>query len=292
MRVGAPLDEVTYRPAMRTRSISVLSTATVVALALVLGACGDDDASDAGDGSTTTEAPAVSPPEGLVDEGTLTACSDTPYEPFEYEGDDGRQTGYDIDLMRAIADDAGLELEVLDLPFEGILGSLAAGQCDVITSALSIKPERAEQVDFSDPYFDSGQSLLVQADEAEEYPTLESLAGERIGVQATTTGETYANAHKPEGATIVSFEDSDGMFAALASGDVAALLQDLPVNGYRAAKDDSLVLTERFPTEEQYGFAVEKGDVAMLDFVNDGLGRLRADGRFQEIYDVYFGGSK
>ena len=230
---------------MRTRSISLLSTATVVALALVLGACGDDDSSDAGDDTTTTEAPAVAAPDGLVSEGKLTACSDTPYEPFEYEGDDGQQTGFDIDLMREIADDAGLELEVLDLPFEGILGSLAADQCDVITSALSIKPERVEQVDFSDPYFDSGQSLLVQADEAEEYPTLASLAGERIGVQATTTGETYANAHKPEGATIVSFEDADGMFAALASGDVAALLQDLPVNGYRAAKDDSLQLTER-----------------------------------------------
>ena len=280
-----------YRPGMRTRSIRFLSTATVVSLALVLGACGDDD--DAGSGDTTsTTAPAVAAPEGLVSEGELTACSDTPYEPFEFEGDDGEQTGYDIDLMRAIAEDAGLDLVVKDLPFDGILATLAAGECDVITSAVSIKPERAEQVDFSDPYFDSGQSILVRAEDVDKYPDLASLAGKTIGVQATTTGETYANEHKPEGATVKSFEDADGMFAAIASGDVDALLQDLPVNGYRASQDDTLALTQTFPTEEQYGFAVEKGDTATLDFINDGLDRLRDDGRFDEIYATYFGESK
>ncbi len=151
--------------------------------------------------------------------------------------------------------------------------------------------ERAEQVDFSDPYFDADQSLLVKADAADEYATLESLAGERIGVQSGTTGETYANEHKPEGATIVSFEDADGMFAAVASDDVVALLQDLPVNAYRATKDVTLQVTETLPTGEQYGYAVEKGNTAMLEFVNDGLATLREDGRFDEIYATYFGES-
>lgn len=276
---------------MRTRSISLLSTATVVSLALVLGACGDDDDAGSGD-TTTTEATEVAAPDGLVSGGELTVCSDTPYEPFEFEGDDGEQTGYDIELLRAVAEDAGLDLEVKDLPFDGILATLAAGECDVVASAVSIQPERAEQVDFTDPYFDSGQSILVRAEDAEKYPTLESLAGKTIGVQATTTGETYANDHKPEGATVKSFEDADGMFAAIKSGDVDALLQDLPVNGYRVSQDDSLALTQTFPTEEQYGFAVEKGDTAMLDFLNDGLTRLRDDGRFDEIYATYFGESK
>ena len=272
------------------RSTRTVAWLAVAALTVALGACGDDDATSS-EGSTTTAASTATPPEGLVKEGQLTACSDTPYEPFEFEGPDGVQTGFDIDLMRAIAGDAGLELEVLDLPFEGILGSLAAGECDVITSALSIKPERLEQVDFSDPYFDSGQSLLVRAEDKDTYPTLESLAGQRIGVQATTTGETYANAHKPEGAEIVSLQDSDAMFGALASGDIAAILQDLPVNAQRAKVDPSFALTEKFETDEQYGFAVEKGDTAMADFISAGLARLREDGRFDEIYGTYFEGS-
>jgi polar amino acid transport system substrate-binding protein len=273
-----------------TRTVACLALA---AFATVLAACGDDDdAGTEGDSSTTTAAATADAPEGLVDDGELTVCSDTPYEPFEFEGPDGEQTGYDIDILRAIAGDAGLDLEVLDLPFEGILGSLAAGQCDVVASAVTITDERKEQVDFSDPYFDADQSLLVRADEASEYTLLDNLANERIAVQAGTTGEEYANANKPEGAEIVSFEDADGMFGALTSGDVAAVLQDLPVNSERAKQDDAFVVTATFPTGEQYGYAIEKGDTAVLEFVNAGLAALEEDGRLEEIYDTYFGESE
>ncbi|MDQ2650557.1 MAG: basic amino acid ABC transporter substrate-binding protein [Actinomycetota bacterium] len=271
---------------MRTRRTAL--SAGLVALLLVAGACGDDG--DSGDDTDTSAVDTDSgAPEGLVAEGALTVCSDTPYEPFEFEGDDGEQTGYDIDLLRAIADDGDLDLEVKDLPFDGILGSLAAGDCDVVASAVTITEERAQQVDFSDPYFDADQSLLVRAADAETYATLVGLTGQRIGVQGGTTGETYANEHLPEGATVVSFEDSDAMFAALISEDVAALLQDLPVNAYRATQDERFVLTESFTTGEQYGFPVAKGKGEILEFINDGLATLRSDGRFDEIYASYFG---
>jgi polar amino acid transport system substrate-binding protein len=280
---------------MRTpRSVTFVSSAVVLSLALVLGACGDDgdDSATAGDSSTTTAATTATPPEGLVSSGRLTACSDTPYEPFEFEGPDGQQTGYDIDLLRDIAGDAGLELEVKDLPFDGILGSLTAGDCDVVASALTITEERAKQVDFSAPYFDADQSLLVNAADKDTYKTLADLKGQRIAVQSGTTGETYANAHKPEGATIVSFEDADGEFGAITSGDVAAVLQDLPVNSERAKKDDKFVVTETYPTGEHYGYAVKKGNASVLRFVDDGLAALKADGRFDQVHEKYFGSSK
>jgi polar amino acid transport system substrate-binding protein len=261
----------------------------IVPLALALAACGDDDSTDTSDETLPSEEAEVEAPAGLVSAGSLTVCSDTPYEPFEFEGPDGEQTGYDMDLLRAIAEDAGLELEVLDVPFEGILGKMAAGDCDVVGSAVSIKPERLEQVDFSEPYFDSGQSILVRAADAQTYATLADLAGQRIAVQTGTTGETYANENKPDGAEIVSFEDSTGLFAALASNDVAAILQDFPVNAYRSTQDDLFVVTETFVTDEQYGFAVEKGDAEMLAFIDDGLDRLHDDGRFDEIFATYFG---
>lgn len=272
---------------MRTRRTAL--TAGIVALLLLTGACGGDDSEDSGDATDTTALATGSGLEGLVEDGVLTVCSDTPYEPFEFEGDDGEQTGYDIELLRAIAKDADLSLEVKDLPFDGILGSLAAGECDVVASAVTITEERAQQVDFSDPYFDADQSLLVRAEDAEAYATLVGLVGQRIGVQGGTTGESYANDHTPQGATVVSFEDADSMFAALISKDVAALLQDLPVNAYRATQDDRFVLTETFTTGEQYGFPVAKGKDAVLELINDGLATLRSDGRFDEIYATYFG---
>lgn len=256
----------------------------VAAGALVLGACGDDDDTS----ETESDGDAAAAEVDLVSTDTLTVCSDTPYEPFEFE-QDGEQVGYDMDLLRAIAEANDLDFEVKDLPFDGILGSLAAGDCDVVGSAVTITEERAEQVDFSDPYFDADQSLLVKADDAETYATLDELAGGTIGVQSGTTGEAYANDNAPDGATVQSFEDSDGLFGAIEAGQIDAILQDFPVNAYRTTQDDSLAVTETIPTGEQYGFAVAKGNDGVLQMIDDGLAELRDSGEFDEIFSRYFG---
>ena len=269
---------------MRTTPTRLL--AVLLPAALLFAACGDDS-----EDTTDTTAPsgdAVTAPEGLVSGGTLTVCSDTPYEPFEFKDDAGEDTGYDIDLLREVAASADLDLAVIDLPFDGILGSLEAGDCDVVASAVTITDERAEQVDFTEPYFDADQSLLVKTDQATEIAELADLAGGTIGVQSATTGETYANENATD-AEIKSFEDSDGLFAALEAGEIDAILQDLPVNGYRSTQDDSVTVVETYPTEEQYGFAVKKGSTAVLEFLDEGLAALRADGTFDEIFATYFG---
>jgi polar amino acid transport system substrate-binding protein len=257
------------------------------AAALLLAACGDDDDGDEGSPTTEPAEDTVEAPAGLVSEGVITICSDTPYEPFEMTDEEGNPTGFDMDLVAAIGERADLQISVVDLPFEGILGSLAAGDCDVVASAVTIDDERAKQVDFTEPYFDSAQSLLIKADN-EEIEGIEDLAGKNVGVQSTTTGEAYAN-ENVEGATITSFEDSDGLFAALESGTIDAILQDLPVNGYRSAQDSSVVVVETYPTEEQYGFAVEKGNTELLEFLNEGLEALRDDGTYDELFSTYFG---
>ncbi len=255
---------------------------------VLLAACGDDD-DETGTGTNATDgAGEVSAPDGLVNEGALTVCSDTPYEPFEFKNDAGEDTGYDIDLLREVASSASLDLEVIDLPFDGILGSLEAGQCDVVASAVTITEERAEQVDFSEPYFDAEQSLLIKADQQDAITELADLEGKTLGVQSGTTGEEYAKEHAT-GAEIKAFEDSDGLFAALEAGEIVGILQDLPVNGYRSTQDASVVVLETYPTEEQYGFAVKKGSTEVLEFINSGLDALRDDGTFDEIYSTYFG---
>jgi len=251
----------------------------------VFAACGDDETAStttAADSGTTTdklEAPAT------ITEGALTVCSDIPYAPFQFEGDDGEFTGYDIDLLREVASLGGLTLEVKDVDFDGILGNLAAGNCDVIGSALTITDERAEQVDFTDPYYDSKQSLLVGADSGIE--TLDDVTG-TIGVQSGTTGETYALANVPDGVDVKSFDGADALFAALEGDDITAILQDLPVNVDRARQDDSISVVEEYQTEEQYGFAVEKGNSEVLAFLNVALAELGSNGTKQSIYDTYF----
>jgi polar amino acid transport system substrate-binding protein len=116
---------------------------------------------------------------------------------------------------------------------------------------------------------------------------LDDLAGKRIGVQAGTTGKDYAEENAPEGAEIVEFEDTVGLFGALDSGDIDAILQDLPVNAGRVAEVDGLAIVETFPTGEQYGFAVEKGSDLKAE-LDGALETVRDDGTYDAIYEKYF----
>ena len=275
---------------MRHRSLLAIPLITVAAL--LLGACGGDDASD---GSATTAASGASGGiEGveLVNDGQLTVCSDMPYKPFEFE-DDGETTGFDFDVVSAMGEQLGVEVEFVTTPFDSIIAALVAGDCDMIASAMTITDERKEKVAFTDAYFDADQSLLVLKENAEKFATLEDLAGKTIGVQVETTGATYAADNKPEGATIKEFSTGDEIFPALISGDVDAALQDLPVNGYRAATaPDQFVVTETFPTGEQYGFAVAKENTALLEALNGALDTMREDGTYDTIYAEWFGESQ
>lgn len=275
---------------MRHRSLLAVPLLTVAAL--LLGACGGDDASD---GSTTTAADGgAGGIEGveLVNDGQLTVCSDMPYKPFEFD-EDGETTGFDFDVVSAMGDQLGVEVEFVTTPFDSIIPALVAGDCDMIASAMTITDERKEKVAFTDAYFDADQSLLVLKENAEKFATLEDLAGKTIGVQMETTGATYAADNKPEGATIKEFSTGDEIFPALISGDVDAALQDLPVNAYRAATaPDQFVVTETFPTGEQYGFAVTQENTALLEALNGALTTLREDGTYDTIYAEWFGESQ
>lgn len=225
----------------------------------------------------------------LVADGKLTVCTDAPYEPFEFQDESGNWTGFDMDILKEVATGLDLTLDVKVVPFDGIWLLPAAGECDIVGSAMTITEERAASTLFSEPYFDADQSLLVRRDEAEKYATLDSLKGEKIAVQTGTTGETYAQEHQPEGSTLVSFDEPAAMFLALESGEVAAILQDLPVNGFRSTKDDAFVVSETFPTGEQYGFAVDPDNTGLIEVVNEQLDGMRNDGSYDQIFAKWFG---
>jgi polar amino acid transport system substrate-binding protein len=270
---------------MAARSNRLVAAGLAAALMLGGVACGDDDGGD----NATTEANGGSEGSGSSSESrTLNVCSDIPYAPMEMEGEGPRglqYTGFDIELLDAMAEEIGAELEILDVEFDGILGNLAAGTCDVVASSVTIDEDRAKEVDFTEPYFNADQSLLVKADSGIE--SLDDLAGKSIGAQTGTTGEAYANENLPEGAQVKSFTEVDGLFGALESGDIDAILQDLPVNAGRAFEDDSVIVVETYPTDESYGFAVEKGS-DLKGELDDALEAVRESGRYDEIYEKFF----
>ncbi|HET7327321.1 MAG TPA: ABC transporter substrate-binding protein [Nocardioidaceae bacterium] len=259
---------------MRARLFgSVMAAAALV----TLSACGSEDS---GGGSAE---------EGLslVSEGTLTVCSDIPYPPFEMQ-QGGDYTGFDIDLMREIAQGMGLELEVQDVGFEGLQSgaSLAAGQCDIGASAMTITEEREENLDFSESYYDSQQSLLVPS--GSDITSIEDLAGKQVGVQQGTTGQKFAEENVPEGTKLIAYPSDAELYAAIRAGNIDAILQDLPVN-LNHTRDGDFEIVDTFKTDEAYGFAVaEEGSEALLEEVNAQLQKLKDNGTYQEIFDEYF----
>lgn len=250
-------------------------------LAATLSACGSDAGSqttNGGDDASALE---------LVSEGQLTVCSDIPYPPFEYE-EGGDYTGFDMDLMRRIAEGLDLEMQVQDVGFDGLQSGavLAAGQCDIGASAMTITEEREQNLDFSEPYYDSKQSLLVPT--GSDVGGIDDLSGKTVAVQQGTTGAAYARENVPDDAEIVAFPSDAELYQAIQSGNVDAVLQDLPVN-LDHTEGGKFEIVEEFETEEQYGFAVaEEGKDNLLEAVNEQLAELRDNGEYQQIYDEYF----
>ena len=261
-----------------------LAGAATLALALsALTACGSDDG-----GATDNPSDSGAPSLDLISDGTLTVCSDVPYPPFE-DFDTSSPSGFkgfDVDVVQHIADSLGLQLTIKDSSFDALQGGLAlnAGQCDLAASAMTINDEREAKLDFSDPYYDSEQSLLVPADS--DIATIADLAGKKVGVQTATTGKTYAE-QNATGAEIIAFPSDAEMYQAIKAGQVDALLQDLPVN-VEHTKDGSYTIVEKYETDEHYGFAMKTGNTALVDAVNAELAAMHADGSYDEIYNTYF----
>ncbi len=238
--------------------------------------------------TTSTTAPAADLK--LVTAGQLTAGSDTTFPPFESMNGSVAE-GFDVDLLTAIAKEEGItKVAFLSELFDTLIPSLkAGGRFDVIASGMTIKPERALEIDFTKPYFDSNQSIAMKTGGTYSAPA--DLKGKKVGVQSGTTGEAWATENlKPAGAIIVPFKDTAGCFAALQAGNVVAVINDLPVTAeYVKDTTKGLAMVAQIPTGEQYGFAVSKDNPALLAALDDGLDKVRASGEYDAIYTKWFG---
>lgn len=275
---------------MTTRPARSRLLVLVAALALLGAACGDDDDVETS-ATSTTAAGGGTPGENLdlVSEGRLTACTDIPYAPFEFE-QDGKFDGIDIELVRAVAGRLGLTAEFKDVDFESIFAALNAGECDIVASSVSITPERLETLDFSEGYYEINQSLLVRKGEEATLGDLDKLAGRTVGVQSETTGAAYAQANA-KGATIREFTGADELFTALRAGQVDAALQDLPVNSYNAKTTGETVVAKVFTEaeKEQYGFAMKKGSAELKAAIDGALEQVKADDTYPTILRRFLG---
>lgn len=230
----------------------------------------------------------------LIKPSQVTVCSDIPYAPFEYyeNGADGKVIGIDVELVEAIAADNGLTADFIKTPFDGIFAALAAGQCDIVASSVSITDERKQSNDFTDPYFTIQQAILVRSADAATLNDTPALKGKKVGAQAATTGAEFAKAEGAKnGFEVTEFQGADEMIAALKAGQVDAAIQDSPVNAYAATRSEGeLTVSKVFEgAGEAYGFVVPKTNPALREAMNASLTELRDSGKYKEIVATYLG---
>ncbi|RMB81962.1 ABC transporter substrate-binding protein [Streptomyces shenzhenensis] len=267
-------------PGRRTRVLA--ATVAAAALALVAG-CSSDDSSG---GAAKTAAGGVE----LVKAGQLTTCTHLPYPPFQSEID-GTVQGFDVALIDLVAKNLGVRQQILDTPFENFKTGafLNSGQCDLGAAGMTITAERKKNVDFSDPYFDATQAVLVDKKSGITSFAAVKAKGGKLGAQAQTTGEDYA---KSKGYDPVSFESSDAVLNGLRTGQVQAVVIDYPVvQGWLKdkANADAFQVVDNLDTGEQYGFTVKKGNAELLAAVDKAIGDARADGTYKKLYEQWIG---
>ena len=211
------------------------------------------------------------------------------FPPFEFQDEKSKDyVGFDVDLMKAIGKQMGYEVQVVNTGFDGLIPALEGGQIDVIASAMTITEERAKKVNFSKPYYKSGLSILVKADNS-TIKNFKDLEGKRIAVQIGTTGAESAK--KIKDAQIREFNSASEAVLELKAGGADAVVNDLPVNEYYLAKGgnkDAKLIGEVLNAEE-YGIAVAKKNTELAGKINKALDELKQNGEYAKIYEKWFG---
>ncbi|NEY30963.1 transporter substrate-binding domain-containing protein [Streptomyces sp. PRKS01-65] len=267
------------RSGRRRRPARTVTAVALWASAVLLSGCGS-----AGTGQQTSAKGGVP----LVEAGRLTVCTHLPDPPFQVEKD-GEVVGFDVDLIDLVADELGVEQSVVDVPFETIRSAAAlnAGQCDLAAAGFTITEERRKNMSFSRPYYDADQAVLT--DKGAGVSSLADLRGRAVGSMTATTGEDYL---RGKGLDPQSFVSTDAQLNALRTGQVDAVVQDLPVvqEWLRDSANSEFGIALRIETGEQFGFALRKdGTEKLLKVVDATLQRARSDGTYDRLYEKWFG---
>jgi polar amino acid transport system substrate-binding protein len=218
----------------------------------------------------------------------LVVGSSATYRPFAFENPNKEIVGYDVDMIKAIAQKAGLKIRIVNTPWTGIFAALNNGDVDLIISGVTINDKRKQSYDFSTPYFEARQLIAVPTTSTAK--GLKDLAGKKIAVVTASTGDDTAS--REFGKTnpdIRRFENTPTVIAELANGGVDAAIGDNGVIAFRVQEHKNLKTVDdpSFP-KEYFGIVVKQGNKALLDRINAGLVAVKADGSYAQIHKKWF----
>ncbi|RLL86438.1 basic amino acid ABC transporter substrate-binding protein [Mesotoga sp. BH458_6_3_2_1] len=210
------------------------------------------------------------------------------FQPFEYV-ENGEFVGFDIDLIKAIAEEMGFEVEIRDMSFDSLIAALVSGNLDLVVSGMTITAEREEVVSFSKPYWTADQSVVVREDSE---MTVTVLFGKHnVGVQTGTTGDLWVEENLVETKILTGdFKRYDTYVLAmtdLVNKNIDAIVLDEPV-AESFAEVRPVKVIGVIKTYEDYGIAVNKANKDLLNLINEGISRLEESGKLNELNLKHF----
>lgn len=250
------------------KRLSIFTFVALIVLSLVLTACGGTQ-------------PAAN---------KVRVATDATWPPFEIVDETTKElVGFDIDMLKAIGEKAGLELEFINVGFDPLLAGISECQYDAAISAITITEERKQSMLFSDPYINAGQIVSVRADNT-EITGKDSLSGKTVGAQIGTTGAIEIE--RISGATLKTYDTVDLAFLDLGNGQIDAVVADYPTAvAFVAQQGGKLITVGEVFTDENYGIAVCKNNQELLDKINKGLAEVKAEGIITQLEEKWLAGS-
>ena len=255
-----------------------------VAAGAVLAGCGNSNATstDSSSDAKSDEKKGMT----LIEDGKLTVVAELGFAPFEYMDEKtGEPVGFDVDVINAVAEKMGLTASYLpNQKFDTLVPIIKQGG----KAAVTITDERMESVDFSEPYLDSNQAIVVAKGSSETEETLND-ASKQVVCQGGTTGDEWIGENLPD-AVRVPVDDVTAALTGVQTGRYQAMVVDLPVASYMLSQSFSdLEIVKEIPTGEQYGIAVSKDNPELTQAVNKALEDMKSDGTMKEIETKWFG---
>ena len=285
----------------KMKNLSILKKMLLLALSAamlltVLTGCGSSETAAPQD-EQATEAQAEEQPaaeastllEQIKAKGKLVVGTEAQYAPYEFKDLDANFVGCDMWLAQQIADSLGVELEIVDMSFAGIIPAVQSGQVDLGIAAFTNTPERAEEIDFSDLYETSAQLLIVKTGNADAYSTKEALAGQKVGAQKGTIQSQLIQSALPD-SELFELEKYPALALEVQNGNIAGLVVDQAVGESLVANSNGELEVSNFEfsaEEASFGKSVviAKGNEDLVAAVNEVVNKVTSDGSYQAAYD-------
>ncbi|RVU54702.1 transporter substrate-binding domain-containing protein [Anaerosphaera multitolerans] len=226
----------------------------------------------------------------IKEKGEIVLGTSAEYPPYEWHIIDGAEdeiVGVDLEIAKVVAEKLGVELKVSDMQFDGLLAALQTGDIDFVIAGMVITETRKQAADFSEPYFEQGQDIVIKKVDEDKFKTIDDLAGKKIGVQLGTTQQEYAEANFD--AEIVAIPNNNNMIMELKNGSLdAVFMTNYPAEQFRSrSPEDLMVVDFDIPNEDGSGIAVKKGNSDLLAVMNEAVEEIKAANAIESWFDTF-----